>query len=97
MLSISLPLTNLKQTLRVMTLNFTPRSPCQLDRFKAKVSDPDAMNPELACNLGQWDKKQSQLGKTWGGGGISRSVWWMSLEAKVDPELTKTLFLLLLL
>lgn len=53
MLSISFPLTNHKQTRRVVTLNFTPRSPRQLDRFKAKVSDPDAMNSELACNLGQ--------------------------------------------
>lgn len=64
------------------------------------MPDPAAMNSELACNLGQWDKKTKPTGKSLGGGMgllISRSVWYMSLEAKVEPELTKTLCLLLLL
>lgn len=95
MLDVSFPLTNHMQKLRVTTLNFPPRLPWQLDRFKAKVPDPGAIHSELACSLGQWGNIKAN-GEEPAGWDSQICVVGVA-GGKVEPELTKTRFILLLL
>lgn len=61
--------------------------------FKAQVSDPDVNNSEMACSLQQGTHTILAGKSFWGG--ISRSTWWVSREAKDELGLAKLLLFFL--